>query len=50
LGYFDNIIPCGIRGKAVTPLQVELGVEKVNEEEVKENIETLLQLFECELR
>jgi hypothetical protein len=22
----------------------------VNEEEVKENIETLLQLFECELR
>jgi lipoyl(octanoyl) transferase len=28
LGYFDNIIPCGIRGKAVTSLNVELGVEK----------------------
>jgi lipoyl(octanoyl) transferase len=35
LGYFDNIIPC-IRGKAVTSLNVELGVEKVNEDEVKE--------------
>jgi lipoyl(octanoyl) transferase len=38
LGYFDNIIPCGIRGKTVTSLNVELGVEKVNEEEVKEKI------------
>lgn len=38
LGYFDNIIPCGIRGKAVASLNVELGVEKVNEEEVKEKI------------
>jgi lipoyl(octanoyl) transferase len=38
LGYFDNIIPCGIRGKAVTSLQVELGVEKVDEEEVKQKI------------
>jgi lipoyl(octanoyl) transferase len=28
----DNIIPCGIRGKAVTTLNVELGV-KVNERE-----------------
>jgi lipoyl(octanoyl) transferase len=26
LGYFDNIIPCGIRGKAVT-LNVELGLK-----------------------
>lgn len=38
LGYFDNIIPCGIRGKAVTSLQVELGVEKVDEREVKAKI------------
>jgi lipoyl(octanoyl) transferase len=38
LGYFDNIIPCGIRGKAVTTLNVELGVEEVNEAEVKEKI------------
>jgi lipoyl(octanoyl) transferase len=38
LGYFDNIIPCGIKGKAVTSLHVELGVENVNEEAVKEKI------------
>ncbi len=25
LGYFDHIIPCGIRGKAVTSLKAELG-------------------------
>ena len=49
LGYFDNIIPCGIRGKAVTSLQVELGVEKVNEEEVKEKIlKHFKNLFEVE--
>ena len=38
LGYFDNIIPCGIKGKAVTSLNVELGVEKVDEQEVKDKI------------
>jgi len=38
LGYFDNIIPCGIKGKAVTSLNVELGVDQVNEEEVKTKI------------
>ena len=49
LGYFDNIIPCGIKGKAVTSLNVELGVEKVNEEEVKEKIlKHFSNLFEAE--
>ena len=38
LGYFDHIIPCGIKGKAVTSLQVELGVSQVNEIEVKQKI------------
>lgn len=38
LGYFDNIIPCGIRGKAVTSLNVELGVDVVDEAEVKAKI------------
>ncbi|MCA0133251.1 lipoyl(octanoyl) transferase LipB [Winogradskyella alexanderae] len=38
LGYFDNIIPCGIKGKAVTSLNVELGEDFVNEELVKEKI------------
>ncbi|CAM4409345.1 lipoyl(octanoyl) transferase LipB [Flavobacterium terrigena] len=37
LGYFDNIIPCGIRGKAVTSMHVELG-KPVDEQEVKEKI------------
>jgi len=27
LGYFDHIIPCGIKGKGVTSLQAELGRE-----------------------
>jgi lipoyl(octanoyl) transferase len=37
LGYFDNIIPCGIKGKAVTSMEVELS-EKVDEEVVKQKI------------
>src|SRR5574343_1599091 len=37
LGYFDNIITCGIKGKAVTSMHVELN-KKVNEEEVKQKI------------
>jgi lipoyl(octanoyl) transferase len=48
LGYFDNIIPCGIRGKAVTSLNAELGVETVNEDEVKAKIlKHLSKLFEA---
>ncbi|NBL64399.1 lipoyl(octanoyl) transferase LipB [Flavobacterium sp. NST-5] len=50
LGYFDNIIPCGIRGKAVTSLHVELGVERVIEAEVKEKIiKHFVALFEAEM-
>ena len=49
LGYFDNIIPCGIKGKAVTSLHVELGVQKVNEDEIKEKIiEHFSNLFQAE--
>jgi lipoyl(octanoyl) transferase len=39
LGYFDHIIPCGIKGKAVTSLEVELG-KKIDPEEVKTKILT----------
>ena len=50
LGYFDNIIPCGIRGKAVTSLNVELGVNKVDNAEVKEKLlKHFKNLFEAEL-
>lgn len=38
LGYFDNIIPCGIRGKGVTSLNVELNVAAVDLAEVKGKI------------
>ncbi len=51
LGYFDNIIPCGIKGKAVTSLNVELGVERVNIDQVKEKLlKHFKVLFEAELR
>lgn len=50
LGYFDNIIPCGIKGKAVASLNVELGVDRVDEDEVKEKIlKYFAQLFEAEI-
>lgn len=49
LGYFDHIIPCGIRGKAVTSMHVELGKE-VDEEEVKQKIVAhFQQLFQAEV-
>lgn len=51
LGYFDNMIPCGIRGKAVTSLNVELGVKEVNIEEVKEKLlKHFTTLFEAEIK
>lgn len=50
LGYFDNIIPCGIRGKAVTSLNVELAKDKVNTQEVKQRILThFKEIFEATL-
>ena len=49
LGYFDNIIPCGIKGKAVTSMEAELG-EKLNFKEVQEKLlQHLTSLFEWEL-
>lgn len=48
LGYFDHIIPCGIRGKAVTSMEVELG-KKIDIKEVKEKIlKHFKVLFEVE--
>jgi len=49
LGYFDNIVPCGIRGKAVTSLNVELGKTHVDQNEVKEKLlKHFKTLFEAE--
>lgn len=48
LGYFDNIIPCGIKGKAVTSMEAELD-RKIPLEEVKEKIlKHFSQLFEAQ--
>ena len=50
LGYFDNIIPCGIRGKSVTSLNVELGVQTIDESEVKSKIlKHFANLFEAHI-
>ena len=51
LGYFDNIIPCGIRGKAVTSLNVELGVRNVDLAEVeKKLLHHFSSVFEAQLK
>ncbi|MEH6745198.1 MAG: lipoyl(octanoyl) transferase LipB [Maribacter arcticus] len=50
LGYFDMMIPCGIKGKAVTSLNVELGKKEVDMNEVKERLlRHFSLLFEAEL-
>jgi lipoyl(octanoyl) transferase len=50
LGYFDNMIPCGIKGKAVTSLHVELGKTEISMEEVKEKLLFhFKELFEAEI-
>lgn len=50
LGYFDNMIPCGIRGKAVTSLHVELGKQQVDEGEVKAKLlKHFANLFEADV-
>ncbi len=48
LGYFDNIIPCGIKGKAVTSMEAELN-KKVPLEEVQGKIlKHFTELFDVE--
>lgn len=48
LGYFDHIIPCGIKGKAVTSMHVELG-QNIDEVAVKSKIIThFADLFEAQ--
>lgn len=49
LNYFNYIVPCGIKDKAVTSLQKELGRE-VDMEEVKQHIlKHFAEVFECEV-
>ena len=46
LSYFDGIIPCGLKGKAVTSMSKEIGRE-VNTDEV---IQELVKQFEKEFK
>lgn len=49
IGYFNNIVPCGIADKAVTSMHLELG-HHLDENEVKEKVKNhLVELFEMEL-
>ena len=48
LGYFDHIIPCGIKGKGITSMEVELG-KKIALEEVKSKVlKNFSKVFEVE--
>lgn len=50
LGYFDLMVPCGIRDKGVSSLNVELGRKEIPPEEVKKKLLThFATLFEAEL-
>ena len=50
LGYFDMMIPCGIKDKAVTSLNVELGKKQIDLEEVKQKLLYHFEiLFEAKL-
>ncbi len=50
LGYFDHMIPCGIKDKAVTSLNVELGKREIDMNEVMQKLLVHFEtLFEAEL-
>jgi lipoyl(octanoyl) transferase len=50
LGYFDLMIPCGIKGKAVTSLNVELGQKEVPAGEVKQKLlKHFAELFRAQI-
>ncbi|MFS4454980.1 lipoyl(octanoyl) transferase LipB [Maribacter sp. 2304DJ31-5] len=50
LGYFDLMVPCGIRDKAVTSLNVELGKKEISMVEVKEKLlDHFATLFEAKM-
>jgi len=50
LGYFDHMIPCGIRGKSVTSMRVELKVAEVDEKAVTQRLQHHFQnLFQAQL-
>lgn len=50
LSYFDMMIPCGIKGKGVTSLNIELGLKEVSVGEVKQKLlKHFAELFHAQL-
>lgn len=50
LGYFDHMIPCGIRDKAVTSLNRELGHSEIDMEDVKQRLSSHFEtLFDAKI-
>ena len=49
LTYFEHFVPCGIKGKGVTSLKVELGKEICLNEVKEKLVKHFLDLFEAEL-
>ena len=50
LSYFEFIVPCGIRDKAVTSMHIETG-QKMDQKEVEEHLlRHLIELFEMDLQ
>lgn len=50
LGYFDLMVPCGIKNKAVTSLNVELGRKEIDMVEVKQKLVAhFKRLFKAEI-
>jgi lipoyl(octanoyl) transferase len=49
MGWFENIVPCGIVGKGVTSLSQELGRDVSIEESIPLLLETFSDQFDCTL-
>ncbi|XP_055735370.1 putative lipoyltransferase 2, mitochondrial [Salvelinus fontinalis] len=49
MGWFENIVPCGIVGKGVTSLSQELGRDVSIEESIPPLLETFSDQFDCTL-
>lgn len=50
LGYFDHMIPCGIRGKSVTSMRAELKTTHIDENAVSSRLQNHFKnLFEAKL-
>jgi lipoyl(octanoyl) transferase len=50
LGYFDLMVPCGIKDKAVTSLNIELGSKEISMGEVKQKLlKHFAELFSAQI-